>query len=133
MKTILIAAALLVSAVSASAAEEIDANQEFGKAVWMNVITHECGDRETFGVYGKRVEIRQNALKDAAKQSGRSHKSLEAAAKGKADAIVAFIDQMGLANAFCDDPESFSGIYRGLRIPGFQMQQPSIFLPSKRP
>jgi hypothetical protein len=117
MKTILIAAVLLASAVSASASDKIDANQAFAKAVWMNVITRECGDRETFGVYGKRVEIRQNSLKEAAKQSGRSHKSLETDAKGKADAIVAFVDEMKLANAFCDDPESFAGIYRGLKIP----------------
>lgn len=55
-------------------------------------------------------------MNDAAKQSGRSHKSLETDAKAKADTIVAFIDEMKLANAFCDDPESFAGIYRGLKI-----------------
>jgi hypothetical protein len=43
-------------------------------------------------------------------------KKLTADAKGRADTIVAFVDQMGLANAFCDDPESFAGIYRGLKI-----------------
>lgn len=117
MKTIVIAAALLASAVSASAAEKIDADQAFGKAIWMDVITRECVGRETFGVYNKRVEIRQNALKEAAKQSGLSQKNLEAVAKGKAGTIVAFIDEMSLANAFCDDPESFAGIYKGLKIP----------------
>jgi hypothetical protein len=133
MKAILIAAALIASTVSASAAEKIDANQAFAKAVWMEVITRQCVGRETLPVYKKRFEIGQNALNDAAMQSGRSHGSLEEAAKAKSDTIVAFVDQMGLANAFCDDPESFAGIYKGLKIPGFQKPQPSIFLPSKRP
>jgi hypothetical protein len=133
MKIPMIAAALFASAVSASAAEKIDANQAFGKAVWMDVITRECVGRETLPVYKKRLEIGQNALNDAAKHSGRSHEKLTADAKGKADNIIAFVDQMGLVNAFCDDPESFAGIYRGLKIPGFQKPQPSIFLPSKKP
>jgi hypothetical protein len=116
MKPVLIATALLASAVSASAAAEIDANHAFAKSVWMDVITRECVGRETLPVYKKRIEIGKNALQDAAKKSGRSLNNLEADAKGKADIIVAFVDELNLANAFCDDPESFAGIYRGLKI-----------------
>lgn len=116
MKIFMIAAALMASAASASVAEKIDANRAFGKAVWMDVITRQCVGRETLPVYKKHLEIGQNALNDAAKHSGRSHKKLTTDAKEKADTIVAFVDQMGLANAFCDDPESFAGIYRGLKI-----------------
>jgi hypothetical protein len=117
MKAILIAAALLASAVSMSAAEKNDANQAFAKSVWMDVITRACVGRETLPVYKKRIEIGTNALKDAAKQPGRSHKELAADAKGKADSIAGFVDEMELVNAFCDGPESFAGIYKGLKIP----------------